>query len=43
MIHLGELKKIAEGKYKLEIGVMDIIGKEVKLPTKQVVTETIVN
>lgn len=38
MIHLGELKKITEGKYKLEIGVMDLIGKEVKLPTKQVVT-----
>lgn len=43
MLHLGELKTITEGRYKLEIGVMDLIGKEVKLATKQVVTETIVN
>jgi hypothetical protein len=34
---------LGDGKYKLEIGIMDLVGKEVKLTTKQIVTETVIN
>ncbi len=35
---MGELKQTKDGRYKLEIGVMDLVGKEVKLGVKQVLT-----
>jgi hypothetical protein len=37
-VHLGELKQTKDGKYKLEIGVMDLVGKEVKLTANQLLT-----
>ncbi len=39
-MHIGTLNKIAAEEYRLEIGVMDLIGKSTKLDEGWLYTET---
>jgi hypothetical protein len=41
LIHMGCLEKIGSDEYRLEIGVMDLIGKTTKIDDHLLYTETI--
>jgi hypothetical protein len=41
LVHLGTLHRIGEEEYRLEIGVMDLVGKATKLEENQLYTITI--